>query len=69
MCYCIDMRKFIRFFRNKEDSIPINSYQMIKKELTQTNNSVFDNAGTTYGLIKNWMESYHNGKVDFVWLP
>lgn len=63
------MKRYIRFFRNKEDSMPNNSYQLIKSNERPTNNTVFYNENTVFRFIDNWMEMYPNGKVDFVFLP
>ena len=68
VCYYYDMKKYVRVFRHKEDGIPVNSFEMIKKGLPQHNNSIFDDAKTVYGVINTWMDQTPNGKVDFVWL-
>jgi hypothetical protein len=61
------MKKYIRFFRNKEDNVTVNSYSILPKD-KQTNDSIIDTPEVVYDNIKAWMNMYPNGKVDFVWL-
>jgi hypothetical protein len=62
------MKKYIRFFRNKEDGVPINSFQVCKNG-NKIVGCISDDATCIKELIDGWMDSYSNGKVDFVWLP
>jgi len=62
------MKKYIRFFRNKEEMIPLISYQLTPID-KQTNNTILDTPEEVYENINQWMNIYVNGKVDFVWLP
>lgn len=61
------MKKFIRFFRNKEDTMPLTSFQLAPVD-KQTNNTILDTPDNVYEHINEWMKLYSNGKVDFVWL-
>ena len=62
------MKKYIRFFRNKEDGVPINSLQ-VRKNGSDFSGCIDDDADNIKDMIDGWMDSYRNGKVDFVWLP
>lgn len=62
------MNKYIRFFKNKEDTIPLTSFQLSSVD-KQTNNTILNTPEQVYEHINEWMEFYANGKVDFVWLP
>ena len=56
---------FIRFFRNKEDVVPIDSWEVFNRgELDMYH---FQNADVDKVTVE-WMNLYHNGKIDFVWL-
>lgn len=61
------MKKYIRFFIDKDHGIPISAYQLLPKE-AQTNNSIVDDAETVYEVITQWMVAYPMGKVDIVML-
>jgi hypothetical protein len=60
------MKMYIRFFRNKEDGMPINSYKLGNDE--EDNNTIQNSAERVSDFINGWMNQYPNGKVDFVWL-
>lgn len=62
------MTKLIRFFRNKEEEIPYNSYELIAKN-KQTNNTIIDNPSTRTKFTDEWLKMYPNGKVDFICTP
>lgn len=62
------MKKCIRFFRNKEDTIPQKSFQILPLDKQTNNNTVVEDSETLFSYIQVWMEVYDNGKVDFVWL-
>ena len=56
---------FIRFFRNKEDVIPVDSWEVCSRgELDMYH---FQHADVDKATVE-WMNLYHNGKIDFVWL-
>ena len=61
------MKKYIRVFRNKEETMPLTSFQLAPAD-KQTNNTILDTPENVYGAINEWMDAYGNGKVDFVWL-
>ena len=62
------MKQYIRFFRNKEDTIPLNSLHVCPGG-SQKANCLSCDADTLKAAIDEWMGLYANGKVDFVWLP
>ena len=56
---------YIRYFRNKEDTMPANSDRVSNKE------SVIIADLEEFGVAESifwWTNNYPNGKVDFVWL-
>jgi hypothetical protein len=48
--------------------VPINSFQVCKNG-NKIVGCISDDATCIKELIDGWMDSYSNGKVDFVWLP
>lgn len=56
----------IRFFRNKENIIPDNSYEINDGVSKLTSNEIEGDGETLKSFIKNWNETYPNGKVDFI---
>lgn len=61
------MKKYIRFFRNRQDTIPNHSYQLLPPG-KQNNNSIHDTPVEVYEYQDGWMKTYPNGKVDFICL-
>ena len=61
------MKMYIRFFRNKEDGVPINSLYVCPGGNDKAN-CLSSDADTIKTAIDEWMELFANCKVDFVWL-
>lgn len=59
----------IRFFRNKEDGIPFNSYKVHNGVGKMDNNTISGDAAIIKSFITKWLESYPNGKTDFILDP
>ena len=57
---------FIRFFYNKEDSVPRHSLPICKSIDTKTRQEA--NILEQMPNLFDWMNQYPNGKVDYVWL-
>jgi hypothetical protein len=61
----MEKKLFIRFFRNKEETIPHDSWGVCKKSEYDERHFIQSDAVNAIG---QWMTLYPNGKVDFVWL-
>jgi hypothetical protein len=59
-------RLFIRFFRDKEDQIPMDSNPISDAHLTATETSRL--IAEQSDVVFTHLYHYMNGKVDFVWL-
>lgn len=59
-------RLFIRFFENKEDQIPKDSYPLCNqdKDAGEIDIALLD----IHWNSAVWMKAHQNGKVDLVWL-
>ena len=61
------MKRYIRFFENRNDTIPVNSYEVCPGG-NYKSNCISSDSDTIVNHINDWMNQHDNGKVDFVWL-